>query len=267
MSKETMLQILTAIKTISPKVADITGGAPEMNPHFKWFCSELIKAGLQVQVRTNLTVLALDAYTSIIDFYIENKIKLIASLPCYTEANVTKQRGGHVFEESIDILKILNKKGYGVDPDLIIDLVYNPGGPFLPPQQQKLEVDYKDILKNEFNIHFNALLTITNVLIGRFKKDLEKSGQHEDYANLLYDAFNPSTVEGLMCRNQINISWDGTIYDCDFNLALSCPVSIEQQHISNINYDSFMQRRIFTGDHCYACTAGSGSSCSGSISP
>ncbi len=266
MNRETMEHILKAVTDLKPEIADITGGAPEMNPHLKWFCSQLQAAGITVQVRTNLTILAQSEYKDFIQYYQDNEIRLVASLPCYTSENVKKQRGNQVFEQSIEVLQKLNDAGYGRDPKLNLDLVFNPGGPALPGDQQSLEADYKRVLKKDFDIDFNSLLTITNIMIGRFKTDLERSGRADEYSELLFRSFNADTLNGLMCRNQINIGWDGTIYDCDFNFALQLPVeNSTAQNIADYDHTTYMKRNIVTADHCYACTAGCGSSCSGSI--
>jgi len=266
MERETMLHILNAIEKIHPEYIDLTGGSPEMNPYFEWFIARIRSRDISVWVRTNLTVLRRPEYRKYFNVFKKQKIRLLASLPCYTEENVNKQRGLRVFEESIEVLQKLNELGYGKEEDLVINLIFNPGGPSLPGLQHELEQEYKKVLKEQYDIVFNDLLTITNVMIGRFESELEKMNKTDEYATLLYDAFNPSTISGLMCRHQLNIGWDGTLYDCDFNLALNLPIEESKpQNIRDFDLDAMKNRRIMTGPHCYTCTAGSGSSCSGSL--
>jgi radical SAM/Cys-rich protein len=191
---------------------------------------------------------------------------LVASLPCYLEENVSAQRGKGVYEKSIAAIKRLNNMGYGFDTALPLNLVYNPGGPFLPPSQSALEKDYRRELGRHFNITFNRLLTIANMPLGRFRADLSRRDQEQTYLQLLRKSFNPDTLSGLMCRHQISIGWDGTLYDCDFNLALGLAVDHgAPNHIKSFRLSDLSLRRIVTGEHCFGCTAGSGSSCAGAL--
>lgn len=267
MEWSTMEQILAALDQISCKLVDITGGAPEMNPHFRRFVKALRERGLAVQARTNLTVMLEPGMEDLPAFYREHRVHLVASLPCYLEKNVRAQRGATAYERSVQVIKKLNALGYGIEPELPLNLVYNPNGPFLPPDQLSLEADYKRELKERFGIQFTRLMTITNTPIGRFHRDLEKQGRADAYMQLLKEAFNQETVDQLMCRHQISVRWDGTLFDCDFNLALSCPVDHgAPNHISSFDPRQLSRRRIVTGEHCFACTAGAGSSCGGALS-
>ena len=201
-----------------------------------------------------------------IEFYRDLRVKLVASLPCYLKKEVDSQRGEGVFERSIEVLKLLNKIGYGRDQNLVLDLVFNPEAAFLPPQQATLETDYKEELRKNFGIFFNKLITITNMPVGRFLQYLNKRHQYDEYDRLLRDSFNPRTVDKLMCRSQINVGWDGIIYDCDFNLALGLPVGFGiPRHIRDFDPAVHSKRKIVTGNHCFGCTAGNGSSCSGAL--
>lgn len=266
MTPETMKQVITAVKKISPSRIEITGGAPELNVNFKDFVKKLSEFHNNILVRTNLTVLLEEKMESLPEFYKKNKIHLVASLPCYDEENVTKQRGAGVYEKSIKVLKLLNEIGYGIEKELKLDLVYNPAGAFLSPGQSKLEADYREELLRRHGIVFSNLLTITNMPVGRFWRMLCRENKEKEYMKFLEDAFNPSTVEGLMCLRQINIGWDGRIYDCDFNLALGIPVNHGlSRHISTLDIDALIKRRIATGSHCFGCTAGTGSSCTGAL--
>ena len=196
----------------------------------------------------------------------DNEIQLVASLPCYLKENVRAQRGSGVYERSIEAIRRLNGLGYGSDPNLALNLVYNPGGPFLPPEQGELEADYRRELGNGFGITFSRLLTISNMPIGRFRAALRRQGQEQQYMQLLKDAFNPHTLDGLMCRHQISVGWDGALYDCDFNLALHMPVNHGcPDHISRFDPCCLQTRTIVTGEHCFGCTAGHGSSCAGAL--
>jgi radical SAM/Cys-rich protein len=262
-----MEQVVSMCRAAGCSLVDITGGAPELNPRFRDFVTTLKEAGFPVQVRTNLTVLTQPGMESFPEFFRDLKITLVASLPCYTEENVRAQRGPYVYEKSVAVIRRLNELGYGIDPDLKLNLVYNPGGPFLPGDQAGLEADYRRELRNRFGLSFTRLLTITNMPIGFFQGMLKRTGQEETYLDLLRNAFNPHTLPGLMCRSQLSIGWDGTLYDCDFNLALKIPVNHgSPDHISRFDAESLATRRIMLGDHCYGCTAGHGSSCAGALS-
>jgi radical SAM/Cys-rich protein len=265
MNRETMAHVLRVAREVDAELIDITGGAPEMNPHFKEFVAEARGERFPVQVRTNLTILLEPGYEDYAEFMASHGVVLVASLPCYLEANVDGQRGEGVYTGSIEAIRRLNALGYGVEGGLQLDLVYNPTGPSLPPDQTALESDYRRELEDRFDITFSRLVTITNMPIGRFMSQLKKHKQAEGYRELLHNAFNPGTVAPLMCRHQIDIDWDGNMYDCDFNLALRMPVNHGLP--SNIrDFDPALHdRRIVTGDHCFGCTAGSGSSCGGAL--
>lgn len=261
-----MMLVLEAAKRSHCRLVDLTGGAPELNPYFSRFIKTLRQEGYQVQVRTNLTALREPGMEEMPAFFKEYQIKLVASLPCYLEENVCAQRGKGAYEKSIAAIKRLNALGYGSNPELPLNLVYNPGGPFLPPPQSVLEEDYRRELWGRFGINFTHLLTITNMPLGRFRKELNQQNQERHYRALLRKSFNPLTVEGLMCRHQINIGWEGTLYDCDFNLALELPVNHgAPDHIKSFTLEGLRERRIVTGEHCFGCTAGSGSSCMGAL--
>ncbi len=262
----TMQLVLEASKKAGCRIADLTGGAPEINPYFRRFVAALRQEGLTVQVRTNLTVLLEPGMEKMPEFFREHRVRLVASMPCYLEENVRAQRGPGAYEKSIAAIKVLNALGYGSEPELPLNFVYNPGGPFLPPAQSALEEDYRRELGQRFGVVFSHLLTITNMPLGRFRNELDRRGQGETYRRLLRDSFNLRTVSGLMCRNQLSVGWDGTLYDCDFNLALDLPVNHgAPDHIKNFKPEDLRVRRIVTGDHCFGCTAGSGSSCGGAL--
>ncbi len=265
MNWETMAMVLDAAGRAGAKTMDITGGAPEMHPLFGRFVDAAIAQGLHVIVRTNLTIMLQPGFVDMPDYLAQRGVHLVASLPCYLETNVDKQRGKHVYVESIQVIKCLNQLGYGTDPRLQLDLVYNPGGPSLPPPQAKLEESYRVELFNRFDIRFNRLYTITNMPIGRFLHDLQRDGKAEGYAQVLRDAFNPTTLAEVMCRHQLHVGWDGQIYDCDFNYGIGLPVNGSVRHIRNFDPSEYRQRRIATGEHCFGCTAGCGSSCKGSL--
>ncbi|MFV1957334.1 MAG: arsenosugar biosynthesis radical SAM (seleno)protein ArsS [bacterium] len=261
-----MKMILSAAETVRPELVDLTGGAPELNPDFRRFVGALRERDIPVQVRTNLTVITEPGMEDLPDYYREEGIQLVGSLPCYLEENVRAQRGERVYEKSIEALKMLNRFGYGVEPDLILNLVYNPGGPFLPGDQSALEKAYRKELMSRFDLRFTNLLTITNMPIGRFKEELRVRNEEKEYMELLRNSFNPTTVDGLMCRYQISFGWDGTMYDCDFNLALGFSVDHgAPDHINKFDASILSCRRIVTGSHCFGCTAGSGSSCGGAL--
>jgi len=262
----TMQMVLEAAKTVDCKLIDLTGGAPELNPNFRRFVKALRQEGRQVQVRTNLTVLLEPGMEDLPEFFRDRGVHLVASMPCYLEENVCAQRGRGVYEKSIEAIKRLNSLGYGIESSLPLNLVYNPGGAFLPPPQLDLEKDYRRELGQRFGIAFTHLLTITNMPLGRFRAELIRKKEEENYLQLLRKSFNPQTVTGLMCRHQISVGWDGTLYDCDFNLALALPVNHgAPNHIRSFRPLDLRMRRVVTGEHCFACTAGSGSSCGGAL--
>jgi radical SAM/Cys-rich protein len=261
-----MEMVLEATRRSRCRLVDITGGAPELNPHFRRFVTALRKEELSVQVRTNLTVLLEPGMEDMPEFFRDQGVQVVASLPCYLEENVRAQRGQGVYEKSIAAVRRLNVLGYGIESTLPLNLVYNPGGTFLPPPQAALEADYRRELESRFDIAFTRLLTITNMPLGRFLYELRRQNQEEDYLQLLRNSFNPQTVPGLMCRHQISVGWDGTLYDCDFNLALNLPVNHgAPDHIQSFRPVELQKRRIVTGEHCFGCTAGAGSSCGGAL--
>jgi radical SAM/Cys-rich protein len=258
--------IINAARETDCRLVDITGGAPELNPHLRRFIEALRRQGQCVQVRTNLTVLLEPGMETMPEFFRDMRVRLAASLPCYLEENVDKQRGSGAYDKSMIAIKKLNALGYGRDPELTLDLVYNPLGPFLPPDQAALETDYHRELAARFGIVFTRLMTIANMPIGRFLTDLRQQGKDEKYRKLLNDAFNAQTIDRLMCRHQIEIDWDGRLYDCDFNLAIkmgldeSAPANIRDFDVAKL-----LGRKIATGNHCFGCTAGRGSSCGGAL--
>lgn len=261
----TMEAVLRLAQALDVQTVDITGGAPEMHPEFRRFVETLRANNFDVIVRTNLTILLELGYTDLPAWYARQGVRLVASLPCYLEENVDAQRGEGVYHDSIEVIRWLNEEGYGVRPELPLDLIYNPGGPTLPAAQSALEAEYKKALHERFGISFSHLLTITNVPIGRFRGDLRRQHKLEPYLATLEAAFNPATVAPLMCRHQISVAWDGTLYDCDFNLALGLGLTSGSRSVHDVNPDHLRGRAIATGDHCYACTAGAGSSCCGAL--
>ena len=265
MSWETMRLVLDAARRAGASTLDITGGAPEMHPQFRRFVEAAVQRDLHVIVRTNLTIMLEPGYDALPAFLAEQGVHLVASLPCYLETNVDKQRGRHVYRESIEVIRRLNDVGYGRDERLELDLVYNPVGPGLPPPQQQLEQAYRLELFDRFGIRFNRLYTITNMPIGRFLHDLQRDGKADAYDQLLRDRFNPDTLDSLMCRHQLHVGWDGTLYDCDFNYALGTSIEADRPHIRDFDPERLRGRRIATGSHCFGCAAGSGSSCKGSL--
>ena len=268
MTKETMQQCIDCLKkNPQMKTVDITGGAPELNPHFRWFVEEIKKLEKRIIVRCNLTIiLANKKYNDLPQFYKQHNVEVVSSLPFYTKERTDRQRGNHVFENSISALKLLNDEGYGKEgTGLILNLVYNAAGAFLPPSQQSLEKEYKEVLKNKYDIDFNNLFTITNMPINRYLDYLIKSENYESYMEKLLNAYNPVAAENVMCRNTISVSWDGYLYDCDFNQMLDLQVDCNSKHISYFNLEALDRRNIITGKHCYGCTAGAGSSCGGAV--
>ncbi|MDH3627318.1 MAG: arsenosugar biosynthesis radical SAM protein ArsS [Acidobacteriota bacterium] len=245
---------------------DITGGAPELHPEFRWVVEEARRRGRRVMDRCNLTVLHEDGHSDTAEFLAAHEVEIVASLPCYTAENLERQRGRGVFAASIEALQQLNRLGYGTGR-LPLDLVYNPVGPSLPPSQAKLENRYRDELREHFGIEFDSLLTITNMPIKRFAYDLTQSGRHEEYMSLLVQSFNSKNLDGLMCRNIISVDHQGRLFDCDFNQALEMQVPGGERTIYDVtDLRVFEGRSIRTADHCFGCTAGAGSSCGGALS-
>jgi radical SAM/Cys-rich protein len=267
MTRETMQLCLDALAN-APEITtiDLTGGAPEMNPDFRWFVEELSKLGKQIIVRCNLTIiLANKKYHDLPLFFKEHKVQVVSSLPYFAASRTDAQRGDGVFDKSIKALQLLNEVGYGKeDSGLQLDLVYNPSGAFLPAAQQSLEAEFKRRLKSGFDIDFNNLFCITNLPISRYLEYLMQSGNYESYMEKLVDAFNPAAAASVMCRNTISVGWDGYLYDCDFNQMLELHVSpTAPQHIRDFSLAALNKRDIILNQHCYGCTAGAGSSCGG----
>jgi len=269
MSRETLAECLTVIARTDIPVVDITGGAPELNPHFRWFVEEVRRLGRHVIDRCNLTVLLTPGQEDLPEFLAAQEVEIIASLPCYLEKNVDAQRGDGVFERSLTALRRLNALDYGRPASgRILNLVYNPLGPSLPPPQLQLEADYHRELASRYDIHFNRLYTITNMPISRFLEDLLTSGRYEAYLEKLVAAFNPAAAAGVMCRMTLSVDWQGRLFDCDFNQMLDLGLRPElPQYIGEFDAVRLAARRIVTGRHCYGCTAGAGSSCQGSVVP
>lgn len=262
MNHDVMEACLAVCREQQVETIDITGGAPEMNPHIKWFIGEACKICMHVIVRTNLVVMDENEYRSFPEFYAKNKVEVVCSLPYYSESVMDKVRGAGSFNTAIKMLKQLNSLGYGIDEWLVLNMVYNPAGAFFPPAQAAIEKEYKAKLQTDFGIVFNNLFTITNNPIGRFGEFLKRSGNLTSYMQKLSDAFNPTTLPNLMCRFQISVGYDGTLYDCDFNQAVALPISTKQT-IFDLIGKSFEPRKICFANHCYGCTAGQGSSCGG----
>ncbi len=260
-----VIELLERSETIH--TVDFTGGAPELNPHFRRLVIAARALNKKVIDRCNLTVLYEPGQEETAHFLKENSVHIVASLPCYSKKNVEQQRGRGVFDKSIEALKLFNKMGYGkADSNLKLDLVYNPTGPFLPPSQEKLQRDYKFELKELFDIEFNELFTITNMPIKRFLNDLERSGKLSEYMELLANSFNPTAAKGIMCRNLVSIAWNGEVFDCDFNQMLELPLGAGRKTIWDLNSFTELENKSITfANHCYACTAGAGSSCGGAL--
>jgi radical SAM/Cys-rich protein len=267
MTRETMQLCLGALVKGNIPTLDVTGGAPEMNPHFRWLVSEARGLGRHVIDRCNLTILLAPGFTDLPEFLAEHRVEVVASLPCYGPENTDRQRGDGVFEKSIAALRRLNSLGYGLpESGLALHLVYNPLGPSLPPPQAKLEEAYRQELRERFGIEFTRLYTITNMPISRFLDDLIECGKYDAYMQKLIDAFNPAAAERVMCRTMISVNWDGTLSDCDFNQMLALPLASGlPRYVRDFDPAAIASRRIVTGQHCYGCTAGSGSSCQGAI--
>ncbi|MBD0830771.1 arsenosugar biosynthesis radical SAM (seleno)protein ArsS [Aestuariibaculum sediminum] len=268
MSKDTMLQCLEVIKTTGAHTLDLTGGAPEMNPNFRWFVEEASEAGIKdFIVRSNLTIITANKkYFDLPDFFKKHNVHVVSSMPHWTKGKTDKQRGNGVFDASLRALKMLNDVGYGLpNSTLKLDLVYNPSGAFLPANQSAMENDFKKAFLEEFGIHFHNLFALTNLPISRFLDYLIASENYEDYMYALVEAFNPNAVKNVMCTNTLSVSWNGYLYDCDFNQMLELPVNSKVKHISDYNENLLEGRDIVISQHCYGCTAGAGSSCQGSV--
>lgn len=266
MTRETMQQCLDALKDTDIGTVDLTGGAPEMNPDFRWFVEELSKLEKQIIVRCNLTIiLANPKYHDLPQFFKKHKINVVSSLPSFTARRTDAQRGEGVFEKSVKALEMLNEVGFGKEGSgLKLDLVYNPSGAFLPDDQEVLKAEFKKKLSAEYGIVFNDLFAITNLPVSRFLDYLLNSGNYEDYMIELANAFNPAAAAGVMCRNTISIGWDGYMYDCDFNQMLDLKFQGQvPDHVSQFDYEKITNRNIIINQHCYGCTAGAGSSCGG----
>ncbi len=268
MTIETMEQCLEVIKNTSAHTLDLTGGAPEMNPNFRWFVEEASKAGIKdFIVRSNLTIIRANKKNyDLPEFFKQHNVHVVSSMPHWTRGKTDKQRGSGVFDQSIKALQELNAVGYGMpESNLKLDLVYNPSGAFLPGDQKSMEQDFKKALLEDFGIHFHELFSITNLPISRFLDYLIASDNYEDYMYQLVEAYNPAAVKNVMCRNTLSVSWDGFLYDCDFNQMLELKVASKTQHISEYNESLLQNRNIIISQHCYGCTAGAGSSCQGAV--
>lgn len=266
MSRETAEAIILALQKFEIPTLDITGGAPEMNPNFRWLVEQAHALDRRIIDRCNLTILVANGYRDLPQFLADHGVEVVASLPCYLEDNCDRQRGDGVFQRSIEALRILNQLGYGqADSGLRLTLVYNPVGPSLPPNQADLEEAYRRELKARYDIVFNQLHTITNLPISRFLDDLLQADKYEAYMRKLVDSFNPQTVPHVMCRTTLSVDWLGNLYDCDFNQMLELPVTTQHRRIEDLDWDTIARRTIATGRHCYGCTAGNGSSCQGAV--
>jgi radical SAM/Cys-rich protein len=267
MTRETVEQVINALRQFRFLTLDITGGAPELNPSFRYLVARARALRTRVMVRHNLTVMLESGQDDLPDFFREHELEVVSSLPYFLEQQTDAQRGRGVFEKSIVALHRLNAVGYGLDGSgLILNLVYNPVGAFLPPSQSSIEADFKRELLSRYNVSFNHLYTITNMPIKRFLDYLRRSGNEERYMRKLVEAFNPTAIQGLMCRSLVSVDWTGRLYDCDFNQMLELGVASElPQTIAEFQAEEFDGRRIMTGPHCFGCTAGAGSSCGGAV--
>ena len=262
MGKDVMEACIKVCEEQKPGTIDITGGAPEMNPDFEWLVEHACQVCDHVIVRTNLAILLEEKYQHLPEFYAKHKIEIVCSLPYYRAKEMDRVRSEGTFDKAIQVIKILNDLGYGKDPELVLNMVYNPAGAYFPPVQAAMEREYKEKLGNDFGIVFNSLFTITNNPTGRFGAFLKRSGNLESYMTKLYQSFNGATLPGLMCRFQISVGYDGRLYDCDFNQAAELPI-LTGETIFDWVGKPFKSRKICLGKHCYGCTAGQGSSCGG----
>lgn len=268
MNWHTIQQVAAVMQKRKPRTLDLTGGAPELNAHFRWLVEQARALDIEVIDRCNLTILLESGQEDLAEFLAQQRVRVVASLPCYSQENVDSQRGKGVFHDSIEGLQKLNQLGFGQEGSgLFLDLVYNPGGAFLPPSQQQLEQEYKQRLQADFGIQFNQLLTLANMPISRFGSMLVSKGQFETYMKLLRDNFNHGNLAGLMCRTTVSVDWQGNLYDCDFNQMLELPLARGTQvaHISDLLQDDMRGNTVVVADHCFGCTAGQGSSCGGAL--
>jgi radical SAM/Cys-rich protein len=267
MSRETAELCMQALAKTDIPTVDITGGAPELNPNFRWLVEQARELGRHVMDRCNLSVLLIPSQAGLAEFLAAHRVEIIASLPSCQASQTDAQRGEGIFEKSIEALHRLNQLGYGTpDSGLALNLVYNPVGAFLPPKQEAIEAQFRKELRVRHGVEFNHLYTITNMPVSRYLEFLVESGNYEQYMERLANAFNPTAAAGVMCRSMISIGWDGTLYDCDFNQMLELPVSQgAPAHIRDFDPVQLNQRQIVTRNHCYGCTAGSGSSCGGTV--
>lgn len=265
MTRATMQLCLEALQKTNASVVDLTGGAPEMNPDFRWFVEQLSALGKKIIVRCNLTIIVANPkYNDLPEFFRQHHVEVVSSLPYFTAGKTDAQRGDGVFERSIRALRMLNEVGYGQEGSgLVLNLVYNPAGAFLPPAQEALEKEYKKKLQEGYGIVFNQLFTITNLPISRYLDYLVKSGNYEAYMEKLINSYNPAAAANVMCRNTLSVSWDGYLYDCDFNQMLDLKLDARSKHLSDFNLTDIESRSIIVNQHCYGCTAGAGSSCGG----
>jgi len=265
MTRDTVARILDWLEGSGIGLVDLTGGTPEMIPDFRYFVERIRSFGCRVMDRCNLTILNEPGYEWVADFHARHQVEIVASMPCYCPENVNAQRGNGVFDSSIRALQTLNRLGYGKDPGRILNLVYNPNGAKLPPSQEELEADYKRELKAHFGIVFNELYAITNMPIARFTRYLKRQGAYEAYLQLLVKSFNPSSVEGLMCRDTISVDWEGEVYDCDFNQQMKMGLGENggPLRLWDLDLTTWTRIPIRTAGHCFGCTAGQGSSCGG----
>lgn len=267
MSRETVSQCVKVAQHPSITTIDITGGSPEMHPDIDWLVSQMAQSGKRVLVRSNLVILLEPEYSHLIDTFTKNKIEIVGSLPDYRARRSDRQRGSGIYDKIMEAMRLLNKAGYGrPDSGLLLDLMHNPAGAYLLGSQSALEAEYKRVLSQEHNVFFNTLFCLVNCPIGRYLEYLKNSGNLEDYMQTLRKAFNPQTAEKVMCRTTVSVGWDGKLYDCDFNQVENLSVnSGSPDHIFTFNYDLLARRNIEIRDHCFACTAGAGSSCCGSL--
>jgi radical SAM/Cys-rich protein len=269
MSRATVDAVLRFVRCSEIPIVDITGGAPELNPHFDTLVESAVGLERRVMDRCNLTVIFEPGKEYLPEFFKRNRVEVVCSLPCYSEKTVDLQRGKGTFEASIRALQILNRLGYGdLQTGLLLNLVYNPVGPHLPPPQQKLEADYRRVLHEQFGIVFNHLYCLSNMPITRYAMHLKLRGEYERYMALLESSFNAATLDQVMCRDLVSIGWDGSVYDCDFNQMLDLPLldaDGQRLNIASLSVEQLLNRPIQVGDHCYACTAGCGSSCGGAL--